>query len=70
MASADGLLPRIPEDDARAALDLRLQDPAALEEIELYSELMIVAGSSQQRLTRAQIDQVLGVHGLGVADTV
>ncbi len=54
----------------QAELDVRLEDPAVLEEIELYSELMIVAGSSQQRLTRAQIDQILGVHGVGVADTV
>ncbi len=61
MASADGLLPRIPEDDARAALDLRLQDPAALEEIELYSELIIVAAESNMPLSREQIDRALGV---------
>jgi hypothetical protein len=61
MASADGVLPRERQDDARAELDLRLQDPAALEEIELYSELIIVAGESDLPLTREQIDRVLGV---------
>jgi hypothetical protein len=61
MASADGVLPREREDDARSELDLRLQDPAALEEIELYSELIIVAGASIQPLTQEQIDRALGV---------
>jgi hypothetical protein len=61
MASADGVLPREREDDARSELDLRLQDPAALEEIELYSELIIVAGASNQPLTQEQIDRALGV---------
>jgi hypothetical protein len=61
MASADGVLPREREDDARSEFDLRLQDPAALEEIELYSELIIVAGASDLPLTREQIDRVLGV---------
>lgn len=40
---------------------MRLQDPAALEEIELYSELIIVAGESDHPLTRDQIDRALGV---------
>jgi hypothetical protein len=61
MASADGVLPREREDDARSELDLRLQDPAALEEIELYSELIIVAGASNKPLTQEQIDRALGV---------
>lgn len=60
MASADGVL-RKRGDDARAELDLRLQDPAALEEIELYSELIIVAGESTQPLSQDEIDRVLGV---------
>jgi len=67
MASADGVLPRDRRDrrsnggDARAELDLRLEDPAALEEIELYSELIILAGESDCPLTREQIDRALGV---------
>ena len=46
----------------RAELDLRLQDPAALEEIELYSELIILAGASPKRLSAAEIDRALGVR--------
>jgi hypothetical protein len=61
MASADGVLPRESEDDARGRLDVRLHDPAALEEIELYSELIIVAAASDLPLTRDQIDRALGV---------
>ncbi len=61
MASADGVLSRDGEDDARAELDLRVQDPAALEEIELYSELIIVAGESTQPLSQDEIDRALGV---------
>lgn len=61
MASADGVLPRNGGDDAHAELDLRVQDRAALEEIELYSELIIVAGESKQPLSRAEIDRALGV---------
>ena len=55
--------------DEQAELDLRVQDPAALEEIELYSELMIVAGASSQPLTRDQIDRVLGVRSGHLADS-
>jgi hypothetical protein len=57
-----------PNDD-RAALDLRLQDPAALEEIELYSELIIVAGKSPAPLSVAEIDRALGVSGANLADS-
>jgi hypothetical protein len=46
-----------------ASLDLRVQDSAALEEIELYSELIIVAASSARPLSRDQIDLALGVAG-------
>ena len=46
----------------RAAIDLRVEDAAALEEIELYSELMIVAGASTRRLSPEEIDRVLGVR--------
>lgn len=54
---------------ARVELDLRVQDPAALEEIELYSELIILAGESAQPLTRAQIDRALGVGSVRLADS-
>jgi len=54
----------------RAELDLRVQDPAALEEIELYSELIILAGKSSAPLSPAEIDRALGVYGSHLADSV
>lgn len=46
----------------RAAVDLRVQDPAFLEEIDLYSELMIVAAASPGVLTTDAIDRALGLR--------
>jgi hypothetical protein len=76
MTSADGArgradgppMPAARKED-RVELDLRLQDPAALEEIELYSELIIVAGESKQPLSQAEIDRVLGVQAVKLADS-
>ena len=42
--------------------DARLQDPQALDEIELYGELVIAASASEQPLSRAEIDRVLGLR--------
>jgi len=56
--------------DERAELDLRVQDPAALEEIELYSELIIIAGKSAAALTQSEIDHALGVRTHRLADSV
>lgn len=47
--------------DVPGHIDLRVQDPAALAEIELYAELMIVAAASHGPLSAAEIDGVLGV---------
>jgi hypothetical protein len=46
----------------RAGVDLRVQDPAFLEEIDLYSELMIVAAASPDVLTTEAIDRALGLR--------
>jgi hypothetical protein len=43
-------------------IDLRVQDPALLEEIDLYSELIIVAATSSEHLSAAVIDHALGVR--------
>ncbi|MGH8889713.1 MAG: hypothetical protein ACRDV3_08110 [Acidothermaceae bacterium] len=56
--------------EERAELDLRVQDPAALEEIELYSELIIIAGKSAGVLTPSEIDEALGVRRRRLADSV
>jgi hypothetical protein len=42
--------------------DAILQDPQALDEIELYGELVIAASSSATPLSRADIDRVLGLE--------
>jgi hypothetical protein len=41
--------------------DTRLQDPLVLDEIELYGELVIAASASDQPLSQAEIDRVLGL---------
>ncbi len=40
----------------------RLQDPLALDEIELYGDLVIAASASEGALTREEIDRALGLH--------
>jgi hypothetical protein len=45
--------------------DSRLQDPLVLDEIELYGELVIAASSSEQPLSQAEIDRVLGLSASG-----
>lgn len=44
--------------------DARVHDYVALDEIELYGELMIAASRSDGPLSTAEIDAVLGVTGL------
>ena len=41
--------------------DARVQDPLVLDEIELYGDLVIAASSSEEPLSREQIDLVLGL---------
>jgi hypothetical protein len=48
-----------------ARTDARVHDHVALDEIELYGELMIAASKSDGPLTVAEIDTILGVAPLG-----
>ena len=41
--------------------DARVQDPLVLDEIELYGDLVIAASASEDRLSQAEIDVVLGI---------
>ena len=41
--------------------DARVQDPLVLDEIELYGDLVIAASSSDEPLSQAEIDLVLGL---------
>ena len=43
-------------------VDLRFHDRVALEEIELYSEVLSAVAASDRVLTPAEIDEVLGVR--------
>ena len=44
------------------ALDERLRDDAALDEIMLPTDLMIAASASRAPLSQAEVDQILGVR--------
>jgi hypothetical protein len=41
--------------------DARIQDQSALDEIELYGELVIAATSADRPLSQDEIDRVLGL---------
>ncbi len=41
--------------------DARVQDPLVLDEIELYGDLVIAASASDEPLSQAEIDVVLGL---------
>jgi hypothetical protein len=49
-------------------VDLRLHDRVALEEIELYAELLSAVATADRRLTNAEIDSVLGLGQAAIAD--
>ena len=53
----------------RDDVDLRFHDQVALEEIELYAEVLSAVAASDRPLTRAEIDEVLGVRQHASADT-
>lgn len=45
----------------REPLDLRVQDRVALDEIDLYAEVLSAVAASDHALTAEELDQVLGV---------
>jgi trehalose-6-phosphate synthase len=46
----------------REHLDLRVHDRVALDEIELYAEVLSAVAASDRPLTAEELDQVLGVN--------
>ena len=42
-------------------LDVPLEDPDLLEEVELLSSLMIRAGAAEEPLDQAEVDRLLGI---------
>ena len=47
--------------DAPGDLDLRVHDRVALDEIELYSEMLSAVATAERPLTVDEIDMVLGI---------
>jgi hypothetical protein len=43
-------------------LDLRVHDRVALDEIELYAEVLTAVAAADRRLTRAELDEALGIN--------
>jgi hypothetical protein len=43
-------------------LDLRVHDRVALDEIELYAEVLTAVAAADRRLTRAELDEALGIE--------
>jgi len=52
----------------RSDVDLRVPDLVALEEIELYAELLSAVAAADRPLTTEEIDEVLGVRRLTGAE--
>ena len=46
----------------RERLDLRVHDSVALDEIELYSEVLSAVAQSDHPLTAEELDEVLGLR--------
>ena len=46
----------------REYFDLRLHDLVALDEIELYAEVLSAVAASDRPLTAAELDEVLGLR--------
>jgi hypothetical protein len=44
-------------------LDLRVHDRVALDEIELYAEVLSAVATADRPLTAAELDQALGISG-------
>jgi hypothetical protein len=43
-------------------VDLRVHDRVALDEIELYTEVLSAVAAAERRLTAAELDEVLGLR--------
>jgi hypothetical protein len=48
----------------RERLDLRVHDSVALDEIELYTEVLSAVAASDHPLTPEELDEVLGVKSV------
>jgi hypothetical protein len=53
----------------RGDVDLRLHDAVALEEIELYAEVLSAVAAADRPLTTEEVDEVLGLRERARADS-
>ena len=53
----------------REHLDLRVPDRVALDEIELYSEVLSAVATCDRPLTAEELDAVLGISVAGVSSS-
>ncbi|GAC1328669.1 MAG: hypothetical protein NVSMB13_15910 [Mycobacteriales bacterium] len=51
-----------PDAESRVLHDEAFHDDATMEEIDLYSELLIAAGSADGRLSSSELDRILGLR--------
>ena len=51
----------------RTDIDLRIHDAVALDEIDLYAEVLSAVATADRRLTDAEIDAVLGLTAAGAS---
>ena len=51
----------------RTDLDHRIHDAVALDEIDLYAEVLSAVATADRRLTDAEIDAVLGVTAISAS---
>ena len=51
----------------REQLDLRVHDRVALDEIELYAEVLSAVAATDRPLTSTELDEVLGLGPVAVA---
>jgi len=54
----------------RERFDLRVHDRVALDEIELYSEVLSAVAAADRPLTRPELDQVLGVGPIAIVSAI
>jgi len=50
----------------RERLDLRVHDRVALDEIELYAEVLSAVAATDRPLTSSELDEVLGLRPVAV----
>jgi len=48
-------------------LDLRVHDRVAMDEIELYAEVLSAVAAADRPLTAAELDEALGIGGRGIS---